>query len=358
MSYSFYRQITVDHTKCGSTNTTDFPALFFGTYTYLKTSGNGGDIQNTVSVNGVTVPADLIFSTDNAGASPLKWQIVSYDATTGVIVAWIKIPTLSASVDTVIYMLYKNPAVTTWQGDITGTWNSSYLFNIHCSNSVTDSTSNARDFAVFVPSYTSGKFGTCLRTDGSDALTRPSRTDSGLPTGTNSRTIKMWVNFQTGSTGGYFAYGNQGTTDQDQRLRQDAPSFKYLASGDDIIYSFTPTTSQWYYLVCTFNSSGTVGKIYLDGSNVTTATKSAWNTVLAGSNGCTIGQDAFSAISIDVQEVAIRNVVESADEVLAGYNNQNNPGTFYAIGAAVPIGGSGVGGSNLGRIINIAVRLH
>ncbi len=33
--------------------------------------------------------------------------------------------------DTVIYMLYKDAAVTTWQGDVNGTWNSNYLMVHH-----------------------------------------------------------------------------------------------------------------------------------------------------------------------------------------------------------------------------------
>ncbi len=320
--------------------------LFAGTYDGtggepdLRTVANGGQIQNTVSVGGVTVPADMVFSSDNTGATLLKWQVVYYDPVTGLIIAWVKIPTLDSSTDTDIYIVFGDSGVTTWQGDVTGTWNSSYLFMVHGSNVLTDSTSNARDFSCATPGYSTGKFGTCIRTD-SFGGTSPSRSDSGLPTGTSDRTIKMWVSWLSTShaNSGIFAYGNQGTNEQDQRIRQSAFSgggevLKYLASSDDATASFNPTIGQFYFLVCTFNSSGTVAKIYIDGSNIGTVTKSSWNTVLGGT--VSIGTDTFAGTDIDVQEVAMRDVVESADEILAAYNNQNSPSTFYSLVGSSP----------------------
>ncbi len=342
MAYAKTYSITVDHTKCGSGNTTDFNFLFFGTYDGtggepdLRTVGNGGDVQNTVSVGGVTVPADLIFTSDAFGATPLKWEIVSYTASTGQIIAWVKIPTLDASTDTVIYIFYKDAAVTTWQGDVNGTWNSSYLFMIHGSNVETDSTSNGRNFTCSSPRYIAGKFGTGMDANTVDVNSYPTRTDAGLPTGTSSRTIKMWVNWPTSAypNTSFFAYGNQGTAEQDQRIRQSAFTgggevLKYLASSDDAVATFNPTISQFYYLVCTFNASGTVAKIYIDGSNLSTTTKASWNTVLGGV--VSMGKDAFGSGTFYLQDVAMRDVVESADEILAAYNNQNDPATFYSL---------------------------
>jgi hypothetical protein len=319
--------------------------LIYGTYAGaggapdFRTTGNGGSIQNTATVNSVTVPTDLVFASDSGLTSLLKWEIVAYTASTGVIIAWIKIPTLSASSDTVIYLGYGDAAITTWQGDINGTWNSSFLFMLHGSNSINDATSNGRNFTTGSSSYTTCKFGTGVRLNGG-GLTVLSCSDSGLPTGTNSRTIKMWIAWTGTVSGGSFAYGNQGTSEQDIRWRHDSGVFKFLASSDDITYTFTPTTNQFYHIVCTYNSSGTVGKIYVNGSNVTTTTKASWNTVLGGT--VTFGGDAFSQCNTDNQEMAMRNVVESADEVLAEYNNQNSPSTFYTFSVSGGGGGSGL----------------
>jgi hypothetical protein len=37
-AYSFNQAVTIDHTKVGSSDSTNFPFLFSGTYTYLKTA--------------------------------------------------------------------------------------------------------------------------------------------------------------------------------------------------------------------------------------------------------------------------------------------------------------------------------
>ena len=55
--YSYRRTITIDHTKVPSTDQSNFPVLFSGTYSYLATTSNGG---NVTSANGY----DIIFTSD------------------------------------------------------------------------------------------------------------------------------------------------------------------------------------------------------------------------------------------------------------------------------------------------------
>src|SRR5258706_14400600 len=108
MSYTFRNSITIDHTKCGSSDSTNFPMLFSGTYTYLKTVGNGGNVTN---VNGY----DIIFTSDIAGTTLLDFELVNYSASTGTVEFWVRIPTLSHTTDTVIYLFYGNSSITTYQ---------------------------------------------------------------------------------------------------------------------------------------------------------------------------------------------------------------------------------------------------
>ena len=48
---------------------TAFPNLIFGTYPVLADVAHGGCITSTVTPNGQTVPADLIFTSDAAGTT-------------------------------------------------------------------------------------------------------------------------------------------------------------------------------------------------------------------------------------------------------------------------------------------------
>jgi hypothetical protein len=101
--YTGYRLFTINHTLTGTANSTNFTVLISGTYAEFATTGNGGNVQNTVScgVNSITCPADLVFTSDAGCSSPLAgWEFESYTATTGQIVAWVIVPTLSVTTNT------------------------------------------------------------------------------------------------------------------------------------------------------------------------------------------------------------------------------------------------------------------
>src|SRR5579863_9088518 len=107
MGWNYQRTITIDHTQVPTTQTT-FPVLFSGTYSYLATVPNGGQIQNTLTVNGQVVPADLYFFQDTTTQYTLPFEIASYNPVTGYIEVWISLPVISSTIDTVFYMLYGN----------------------------------------------------------------------------------------------------------------------------------------------------------------------------------------------------------------------------------------------------------
>ena len=108
-----FKTITIDHTKCGTADTTGFVMLFSTTATYLKTVANGGSVQNS---NGY----DIRFTSDSAGLTDLNWEIVKYDGMAGQFVARVNIPTLSHTADTVIYLQYGDNTITTFQGGSAG----------------------------------------------------------------------------------------------------------------------------------------------------------------------------------------------------------------------------------------------
>jgi len=116
---AYWRRITIDHTKVPNTDLNNFPVLISGTYSYLATTGNGG---NVTSSNGY----DIIFTSDAAGTSTLPFEQESYNATTGAVIYWVKVPTVSHTTDTVIYLFYGNSGITTDQSNKTGVWDSNY----------------------------------------------------------------------------------------------------------------------------------------------------------------------------------------------------------------------------------------
>jgi len=123
--YSYRVRITIQGSQvCGSTDFSNFPVLIQANGTFLRpapdgliTNSNGYDIRFT-RANGVTV---------------LDHQIDHYYSASGTYAAWVRIPTLSATGDTEIYMYYGNSSVTT-DPSTTGTWNNSFRTVYHFQN--------------------------------------------------------------------------------------------------------------------------------------------------------------------------------------------------------------------------------
>lgn len=133
--FSLCRQITLG-TITGTL--TNWPA-----YVNLTSSGLGalgaGKINNSSCF-------DVGFSADQAGTTPLFWELESSlcDNSTGSVAAWVMIP--SAATGTTFWVQYKG-AQTTFQSTSTAVWNSTYVGVWHMTNGgvmgTADSTINA-----------------------------------------------------------------------------------------------------------------------------------------------------------------------------------------------------------------------
>jgi hypothetical protein len=122
--YQYRRTIVLSHAQVPNTDQTDFPVLISGVYSYLANVSNGGLVQNPSGF-------DIVLSADPEGASNLDHEIDSYDPVTGTVNFWVRIPTLSHTVDTVIYLFYGNPSVTISQENKAGVWRNGYVSVYH-----------------------------------------------------------------------------------------------------------------------------------------------------------------------------------------------------------------------------------
>jgi hypothetical protein len=76
---------------------------------------------------------DIAFFADAAGTQRLDREIESYDPVTGAVSIWVRIPNLSHTCDTVIFMLYGNPAVAADQPNTAATWDAAFAAVYHMS---------------------------------------------------------------------------------------------------------------------------------------------------------------------------------------------------------------------------------
>jgi hypothetical protein len=112
----------------------------------------------------ITVPADFIVASDACATKiPFEWE--TYGASTGVVNLWAQAPSLSSSSNTVLYLCWGASGVTTFQGNVSGTWDPNFLAVYHLPNgstlSGTDSTSNANTLMLLSSptAVTTGKIG-------------------------------------------------------------------------------------------------------------------------------------------------------------------------------------------------------
>ncbi len=171
-AFSYERAITINHTLVPNTDQSNFAVLISGTYPYLATVGNGGNVSNP---NGY----DVLFTADSAGTIPLAFERESYNPATGAVTFWVKLPTLSHSANTVFYMFYDNSSISTDPSSKSAVWDSNYVGVWHLSDdaantSVLDSTANGNNGTASTASNSlsvSGEIARALSFNGSDAVT-------------------------------------------------------------------------------------------------------------------------------------------------------------------------------------------
>jgi hypothetical protein len=109
LDYNYRMQLVIDHSKIsGSSDLVDFPAHISIVNANLKSVANGGHVNNGTYL-------DFQFRGDDG--TILAHEIASYDATTGTLLAWVKIPLLSPTTDTQIYIYYGKATLSASPGE-------------------------------------------------------------------------------------------------------------------------------------------------------------------------------------------------------------------------------------------------
>lgn len=337
--------MVIDHRMVANSDQTDFPVLISGTFPYLATVSNGGGVRNA---NGF----DVIFTSDVDGLNRLDHEIDSYDPSSGTASFWIRIPSLSHTVDTPIYVFYGNSGVVESQENKAGVWRNGYAGVWHVSGSATVSgadslgQANGRLAGSPVPGVATGQIGNAASFSGGSDNSVVSYINLGtanlLPAGVG--TVSGWVNIRTtapapsnnyivakgddsafGGTWGLNAYVCSATT--------VSVSFLYArgwAGSPCIPFS----KGGWYYFTAVANANSTQ-QLYLNGTNVGSGTRAT--TAATASLPFTIGKQERGGYPYDVNgsvdEVHVSTATRSSDWILTEFNNQSSPSTFVSVGA-------------------------
>jgi len=338
MSYSFYRTITIDHTKVGGSDHSNFPVPLIGTYSWLKTVANGGDVESSSGY-------DIIFRNAD-GTANLDFERVSWDGSTGLCEFWVRVPTLSHTTDTVIRVYYKNAGITTDQQNRAGAWESHYKAVWHFPNgttlSLSDSTGNANNATINgTVTAAAGQIdgGAAISNASNNNFMYKSSTSSLSPT--TAITISAWVKSSQGSLANivvknlswYFTIG--GSTSGKLGFWIEGRNSSWTEGTTGV------ADGTLRHLAATFD--GTTERVYVNATQEATASLSG--AIIAGSQDIIMGTRRLSGLPqytnpFDgvIDEVRISDIARSADWLTAEYNSGNDPSTFYSVGDPVPCG--------------------
>lgn len=326
--FTYYTAFTVNASLVPATQT-DFPVVIKTTLPRLKTISNGGRVSNASGY-------DIRPFSDSSLQVPLTYKLVFYDAATGEIEIWIKVPSLTTT--TVIYLGYGSDLYTSDSSDF-ATWNSNYTAAFPFANGTTLDLTNAANFNQFSPTTTTGT-----------PTASVGQIDGGLDIGVGDRcrgtagpayasgtpyTISLWgkstvatlkqaivVGDVAGSAG--FNWPANGNVFQGFHQRSSL-AFVLLNSVS------TLTSGTWYHIAQTYDLANV--RLYINGAlEVTSASVTTQNP----GTGISIGH-FLDWIGI-MDQLHLSNVARSLTWLQTEYNNQLAPDTFWSHGDEVHIG--------------------
>ena len=294
---------------------------------------------------------DIVFRWDDgtcggSSCQGLYHEIEQWNSSTGELIVWVRIPTLSESSDTTIYMYYGNPFVDVPTEDPAEVWDANYVGVWHLHESPNDGVAGHVDSTgnlnVGTPqnfqdggggsTNATGKIGGADYFAGDDDLVDCG--NNGI-LNVNYLTIELWININSWvSDGGILAKGDNAYRQYWMWTYDSAGAFE-VDEGGHHNHGWDFPAGEWVHLSMTYN-----------GSNVITYRNGVQENTYPQTTGIIDSQTpnlffgyipSFNYFDGSLDEVRITNGVRDLCWIQTSFANQNNPGDigspgFYTIG--------------------------
>ena len=255
LHWQYRKAITIDHSKVPGTQLS-FPVLI------SLASDSGLSAKAQASGN------DILFTAAD-GTTKIPHQIESYKSSTGALVAWVNVPILSSSYNTVIYMYYGNPGAANQQ-NAASVWSNGYKDVWHLDEGGTgpraDSTGSGNNLNTRNYKGTEGTTGQISGADSLDGTSKylESANNVGI-TGSTARTISFWAKLGNTNRNGMVGWGSNAVSSEfEAAVRYNSYFLWGYGAGNDWPFIATPPTGSWNYYAITYD--GTTARWYLNGS--------------------------------------------------------------------------------------------
>jgi len=304
----------------------DFPVLV----RILSGTASGDQLRDNARDDGY----DIAFT--DADWQKLNHEIEFFDGDTGTLYAWVLIPNLSSSGDTMFYMYYGNSGASDQQNP-TGVWDSNYKMVHHLSETVGthyDSTANNNDGTPFggVIQDIAGQLDGGDQFDGTDDYIDLG-SDSSLSI-TNQITFEAWVNPDLLPIEDWNllirSYNCYGTYIPYQFYLADSTgNLGFWSTAGDVDSGQQVTNGVWQHVAVTVDDSSSTVHFYINGVQVASMSGNfgpdfvgAKTEIAAFCNSASAHFDGF------MDEVRLSNTVRDGCWIKTSYENQNNPSGF------------------------------
>ncbi|MFX0008109.1 MAG: DUF2341 domain-containing protein, partial [Candidatus Hermodarchaeota archaeon] len=350
--FNYYKEITINHLKVAE-DLTNFPLLI---------SIYDSDLHSKVQSDG----DDIAFSN---GSDWLDYEMElfdqSYSGTEAQLVAWVTVPSVSSSTDTKIYMYYGNSTMEA-QENPSGVWSSNYKAVWHLNttsqgpNMLIDSTVNNNDGTNFEANDGSAYIVNGRDYDGGNDYSNMGSGSSIDNIFNGGATISAWIYpegwgggtygrildkaTETAGTDGWVVCLDGGVSPWYNQLlfyRDFTGTRGLWMSGDNTI-----ALDQWQYITITYDDSSASNDPMLYINGVDESGKSGWEDVTPTGGA---SDDAAQTLYIGnflsgirgfnglIDEVRLISGIKTSGWIQTEFNNQNNPSTFYTIGAEISL---------------------
>ncbi|MGC9308647.1 MAG: DUF2341 domain-containing protein [Thermoplasmatota archaeon] len=323
-NWSYRKEVTINHTMIQA-NLANYPVLV--------------SVQDTDLTKADSLGHDFVFTT--LDGTKLHHEIEDWDAATGKLVAWVNVPLLSPSEDTILYLYYGNP-VCDDQQNIAGTWDAGYAMVQHMEENGTglryDSTSN-------------GHHGTPSGFDGDESVV-------GIADGGNQfdgdndyvdfgdvgdiKTFSLWVkpDFMIDNT----TSPSEGLAQFSSNYRTALGAFtgeveeeviclqrdQWFSSGNTAVTNITISNTSYSMITYVWNTTADRYDIYYNGIREPVISDGVWG-VITGSD-LELGRIDDNYFNGSFDEVRVSSMVRNASWIAATYHFLSSASTCVSLG--------------------------
>ena len=302
-----------------------------------------------IAATALTGGEDIVF-TDGDATTRLASEIEVFTPGTGQLVAWVKVPALSATTDTTLYVYYGHPnpplgtSETVWTADYLAAWHLHQDPGSGGTGEIRDATSGNHDGtadAQMAPTDSvSSRIGLGLNFDGTNGFLNFASMDFG-----NAFTISMWVEFNGGTscktliansdhggdTNGFRFFINSANV-SDRKIIFETGTGTFGSARRAETASNAIATDTFTHVAAVVDRTASTALIFVNGMSVATDT-SIGNTFQTSSDfEVARMENDFLHLPGKLDEIQVASTLRSAEWLRTSFRNQAQPTSFHTLG--------------------------